>query len=208
MGENGQLFGWSEEWWLFLDQYGILLGDLITTLTLILAAVGYLNREAIRRWITHNRFPAVGGTAAAAASWDAIVFTLSHPDVPQWVMQQARPKIIGILATEQSRAAADEVRAAAKGLGIRVAGVLTLHEPDDPREAKRLVAHLIQLAAEQEAEHLAVDITGGKTTMSLGAFMAAEEAGAATLYVSTKYDETLRRPDMRTAHIRCISSPR
>jgi len=51
-----------------------------------------------------------------------------------------------------------------------------------------------------------VDVTGGKLPMSLGAFMAAEESGADTLYVASEFDPQLKRPDMRTARIRRISA--
>jgi hypothetical protein len=54
-------------------------------------------------------------------------------------------------------------------------------------------------------KNIAVDITGGKVTMSLGAFMAAEEAGVQTIYISTEFDVALKAPRMDTAKIISIS---
>lgn len=48
-----------------------------------------------------------------------------------------------------------------------------------------------------------MDITGGKVTMSIGAFMAAEEQGCASLYVATAFKDG--KPDIATARIPAIA---
>ncbi|RMD85019.1 MAG: TIGR02710 family CRISPR-associated protein, partial [Candidatus Dadabacteria bacterium] len=53
----------------------------------------------------------------------------------------------------------------------------------------------------------AVDVTGGKVPMSLGAFMAAEEAGTPSIYVTAEYDARLQRPRAETARVVRLSTP-
>ena len=43
-----------------------------------------------------------------------------------------------------------------------------------------------------EAKEIAVDVTGGKTPMSLGAFMAAEEFAVQTIYITSEFDPSLK----------------
>jgi N-acetylmuramic acid 6-phosphate (MurNAc-6-P) etherase len=50
-----------------------------------------------------------------------------------------------------------------------------------------------------------VDITGGKTPMSVGAFMAAEERGATSLYVTAPHGDN--GLNTAKARIRAISTP-
>lgn len=53
--------------------------------------------------------------------------------------------------------------------------------------------------------NIAVNVTGGNVLMSLGAFMAAEEAGKDSLYISADFELRLKKPDMRTARITVMS---
>lgn len=187
--------------WLWLDRAGIVLGVVmgVTWLGgLILAA---FRPEVLRRWFSRNRFPRIGGTQVEDV--DALVFTVSKPEVPAWVMTQLRLKAVGFIATEQSRDAAGELRRTAERQGVRALEPVCLADPDNPAESRdRTAALLVELA---DYGRLAVDVTGGKTPMSLGAFMAAEECGARTLYVTCEYPQG--KPDMRTAAIACISRP-
>jgi hypothetical protein len=206
MGDNGQLFGWSEQAWLMLDQAGILLGNLTLLVSIIGAGWAWLRRESIRRWFTRNRFPEVGGTAEADAEWGALVFTVSmNEQVPRWVLQTLRPRFAAFVASESSRPAADRLAAHARGLGIEVLPARLVADPDDPADTRRETLALLQLVKDKGAGRVAVDLTGGKTPMSLGAFMAAEERQADTLYVTSEYENG--KPRMDTAGIRCISRP-
>ena len=95
----------------------------------------------------------------------------------------------------------------ARNLSIEAAFPVQAVDPDDPTQSRQAAAALLAMMQRAGHEKLAVDITGGKTPMSLGAFMAAEEAGAASLYVASGFDVNLRKPDMRTARVRVISLP-
>ncbi|HWO99022.1 MAG TPA: DUF1887 family CARF protein [Methylococcus sp.] len=201
-----ELFGWSEATWHLIDQIGILLGLLMGVSWIVGLPLALLKREDIRRWFTRNRFPNVGAELENALRWDALAFTVSHKELPLWVIGTLKPTHIGLIATEASRDTAREIDTYARQRGI---DVLTAHlaDPDDPAEARAQTRLILTRLREAGAERIAVDITGGKTPMSLGAFMAAEELGVSSLYVTSDYDAALRRPDMRTAKIHCISKP-
>lgn len=204
-----EFLGWDEDVWTFLDRLSILESHLMFLLALLGGFVGFLKREDIRRWFARNHFPNVGPDLDDAENWRAVVFTVSHAELPTWVMESTRPEHIGLVATPESQDAAQRIAAQARKQNIRVHGPLTVENPDDPAESRAQTRLL--LARLREAgiapEDMAVDITGGKTTMSLGAFMAAEEMGVSTLYVASRYDAALRRPDMRSARLHCISKP-
>lgn len=201
------LFGWSDELWLLLDRLGILAGNLMFLFTLSAGVWGFLKRESIRRWFTLNRFPNVGAELDNAQYRDAIAFTVSHKELPLWVIRVSRPAHVGLIATADSKPAAREIAQHAEKQGIRVHGPVYIENPDDPAEALAQTRLILSRLREAGAHNIAVDITGGKTPMSLGAFMAAEEMGVSSLYVASRYDATLRKPDMSTAKIHCISKP-
>ena len=200
------LLDWSDMTWLCLDRFGILFGDIIIAITLIGAVVGYLNRDRLRRWLTPNRFPTVGADMEGR-QWSGIVFTVSKKAVPLWVIDQLKPDCIGLVVTPQSMSAADEVMQIARTRQIEVLPQQQLDDPNSPSESLEKTREL--LTAMHRAGYIpcAVEITGGKTPMSLGAFMAAEEMRADTLYVSVSYDQKLNRSDIRSAKLQCISMP-
>jgi len=205
IGSNGQLFGWREETWLWLDQAGILGSDIMLTLTLLGAVVAFIKRDRIRSWLRRYRFPVDGDEAASTERWDAIIFTVSKPDLPSWVIQQKSPAAVGLVDTESSRPASEQIVAQISNRGVDVVGPKMVNDADDPAEVREATAWLIQKLRDKGQARIAVDVTGGKTPMSLGAFMAAQEQGCDTLYVSSEFDAKLRKPDMRTATIRCIT---
>lgn len=187
--------------WLWLDRLGIVLGVLTGLTWVVGLSLAFLKPEVVRSWFSRNRFPHIG--VSRFENVDAIVFTVSHPDVPDWVMQQLRPKAVGFIATEQSRDSALRLKKNAERQHILALEPAILSNPDDPRESRNAAAALLVELADHGA--LSVDVTGGKTPMSLGAFMAAEEFGAKTLYVTCTYQHG--KLDLRTAKIACISQP-
>ncbi len=205
LGTNGQLFGWSESTWLWLDQFGILLGDI----TLIIGVLGgiwaFAQRDRIRRWLRLNRFPLSGRETDPDETWDALIFTVSRAEIPQWVIDCKQPRAIGLLATEESHADAETLANRARAAGVTVIGPRRIDDPDDPAEAREETTRLIQRLRGMGHPRVGVDITGGKTPMSIGAFIAAQEQGCDSLYVSSRYDRKLKRPDTGTARIRRIA---
>jgi len=200
------IFGWSDQMWLRLDQTGILIGDILMAVTIFATIYGVIKREDMRRWFSHNRFPDVGGSFDDdETDWDGIVFTVSHTDVPQWVMKRCKPSMIALIATSQSKSASEQLESIAAQLNIRVVSTHIIADADDPQQTRRAVASALNEMGATTVKHLAVDVTGGKTPMSLGAFMAAEESGVDSMYISSHFDSALKKPDMATALIRRIS---
>jgi hypothetical protein len=202
---SDHLFGWDPSVWTALDDLGILLGLLTTALAVCAAVITWIRRDEVRAWLRGNRFPSVGGLARSDSHWAAILFTVSRSDVPAWVMQHSRPTWVGFIGSEVSRKAVESLRDKAIELGIRVVDPHFVGDPDDPQAAMEATRTLIAGLRRTGITNVAVDVTGGKVPMSLGAFMAAEEAGLESIYVSVEYDRGQPRPE--TAHIRCMSRP-
>ena len=202
-----QLFGWSEQIWLWVDQIGILGGNLMFVVFIGGLVYGGLRRERLRAWLTRNRFPRVGKNASSGLEWEAVVFSVSNSEVPLWVLEQVVPKVVGLMVTDFSKDAGEKISAFAKKKGFRVLAPVLIDDPDDPAEARTKTGRLLEDVSALGYSKVAVDITGGKTPTSVGAFMAAEEAGVDTIYVSTEFDKEQRRPRMETARIRRISQP-
>ncbi len=203
------LFNWSANTWEVLDQLGILAGLVVSIFSLILTLVAlfaYFNKERIKNWLTQNRFPHIGEMTDDETQWDGLIFSISHADTPKWVIESRKPTIIGLLATQQSKASAEEVRQSALAQGVKVLDTIYIDNPDDIKEVQQEALHLISRLQQQSCEHIAVDITGGKTPMSLGAFIAAEEARVTSLYVSSEFDAKLKQVDMRTTKLITVSS--
>jgi len=198
-------FDLTESTWLLLDRIGIVLGIVTGAATLLAFVIGYLKREHLRRWLIRNRFPAIGGALAEHVRYDGLVFTVSKAETPAWVLAQIKPKAAVFVVSEQSRGAVDELKAQVPG--IASLSVLTVADVDDPADTRQAVRQAVEWLKSIGCTHIAVDVTGGKVPMSLGAFMAAEEMGQDSLYVSTRFDAQLNRPDMRTAKIVVVSRP-
>lgn len=204
IGDNGQLFGWSEATWGVIDQIGILFGILLPVVTLSVGLLAWFKRDTLRAWLRHNRFPAVGGLVRKDAHWTALIFTVSREEVPQWVMKRARPGWVGLIGTPASAKAVAALEAQAKTLGIRVVDKPRLvDDPDDPLQTLTAARELLATLRTRGITNVAVDVTGGKVPMSLGAFMAAEEARVDSIYVSVDYANG--QPQPQTARIRQVS---
>lgn len=200
-----QLFGLPEQWWLYLDQFGILLGDITLAVAIPGGIIAFAKRDTIRRWLWRNRFPKVGELDGLQEDWDSLLFTVSNPILPEWVLSCVEPKTVALLATSHSMEAARAITAYAGDRGITVLPVALLSDPDDPAEARRRCKELLDGLRAAGSRRPAVDITGGKTPMSVGAFMAAEERGATSIYVTAPIDGNgLNTPKAR---IRAISTP-
>lgn len=193
--------------WDGLDKLGILLGVAMGITWFAGLLIAWLRFDSIKRWFVRNRFPNVGDGLAEGERWDGLIFTVSKPELPILVLQRLKPAHIGLIATEQSRGHAEAILREAEAQGIASHGILRVDNPDDPAETRERTHALLNRLRAAGAERCAVDITGGKTPMSLGAFMAAEEAGVSTLYLASRYDDKLQRPDSLTSRIHCISRP-
>lgn len=183
-----------------LDQVATLLGLVMGSTWLIGLLLACFKPDSLRRWFTRNRFPSIGGRPEI--DWQGVVFTVSRAEVPLWVIGQVQPRMLGLLLTSFSEGEAAKIEAEAKQRGITVF-TDKVSNPDDPAEVNQKTKTLLRAMQEEDIQPIAVDITGGKTPMSVGAFMAAEEVGCDTIYVTT--DNKNGKPDMSTASIIAIS---
>lgn len=194
---NGQLFGWSQSVWQWLDQLSIMLGLALTMFSILAVAVGFFNRDRIRRWLVR---PLSGSEISndTIANYQGMIFTVSHADLPIALIEKSKLQAIGLLGTVQSNAAIEEIAAHAKKKNITVF-CETQANPDNVLEACNKIEWLIACMQEREIEPVAVDITGGKLPMSIGAMRAAEKNGIDVIYVTCCYDQSLRKLDPKSA---------
>lgn len=202
------LFGWCESTWDLFDKIGILLGLLLALGTIGSLLYGFIKRDEIRRWLNGNRFPRIGGNLEDADKYDGLVITVSKPETPAWVIAQVHPAWIGLIYTKESEKSAQHISEAARRAGVGKILREEIQDPDDPHDTHQAVSSILSRMKEGGIHDLAVDITGGKVPMSLGAFMAAEEHHAASLYVASTFDKELKRPDMNSARLTRISQPK
>ncbi len=198
-----QLFKWSEQTWLYLDQVGILTGNILMLITVLGGIVSFFKREQIRRWFRRNRFPGIGGQNLEK-DWGGLVFSFSRIELAEWVIDEIQPLWVGLLLTEQTQKHGLDLKARLKTKNIQVETRL-IDQPDSPEQAFKQTKSLLNSPAlDKTVGEVAVDITGGKVPMSLGAFMAAEESGVDSIYITSEYRDG--KPDMSTAKIISISN--
>jgi hypothetical protein len=193
----GEFFTRDSVFWIVIDR-------MMTLLPVFAAMVAWLFWSKIgkrlRRWLAHNRFADIGGELDGTPI-DAVVFTVSpiSDDLLKWTIEKLNPKVVGLLHSSDSeqRARAIAEHCQKQKPPIRVFRRNT-EDADDIALARRYTSELLQEAKKLEAASLAVDITGGKKPMSVGAFMAAEEAGARSIYTTNEYvkrgDQYIPRP--------------
>ena len=112
---------------------------------------------------------------------------------------------MALLATSYSHEAAREIAEYACSQGSTVLPVALLPDPDNPAEARNRGKELLDALRVAGCRRRAVDITGGKTPMSVGAFMAAEERGVTSIYVTAPLDGN--EPVAGKVRIRTLSRP-
>ncbi len=199
------LFHWSDRTWLVLDQWGILIGLILSAVTVSAFIIGAVKWKSLKGLLSRNSFPDIGQNIDSGQSWDAIIFLVSDQYVPKWIIDQGICRQVGLVASSKSLRVAEEIRKHAEKRGITCLPVSQIENPDSPVDTRRAVAHLLSSLKEKGLVHCAVDLTGGKKTMTLGAFMAAEEFDVESVYVATDYDESLKKPDMATAKMLSVS---
>lgn len=194
--------------WETIDRFATGLG-IVTGLASLAAAVwAWIERNDLKRWFRRNSFGRINQPLDGTATrFDALVLPVSQPELPCWLIDTLRPSRIALLATEQSREAAAEIDAHARRHQIQIAATVTLPDADDAAAFRTHAVEVIRQLRQSGALRIAVDTTGGKVPMSLGLFMAAEETGATTLYVSSDFDPALKRPRPGSHRLVAVTTP-
>jgi hypothetical protein len=182
---------------LIVTAVGLLLNQHPFTLALIGCAVLLLPALLLLIWELAHR-PVVGGMQ----QWEqlrrqgGIILTLglkSHEDgsTVLKVIREAQPQLVGFVGT-QATAGSGVAKAVAHkvGLGADAWRELTV----DPTNVAEVRAHVQQLIGWMEGKGVPrskqlVDLTGGTAVVSVGAYMAAEDAKVDTIYVLSQYQD-------------------
>lgn len=204
---SGNLFGWSDDLWKNLDQLGTLVGHIAFLASVTGAVVGYRFRARLAAWLRRNRFPTVNEPPPGEYPWKHVLFVVSREDVPRMAMERYRPESVAFLASAWSANDAQMLEERARALGIRVVGKGEIADADDPAEAKGAALRLLEALSESGDGPVAADVTGGKTAMSIGAFMAAEERGVESIYMTSEYDRENKRIVPNTLRVVGLSRP-
>lgn len=192
--------------WLWLDRYGILVGDFVMTLTLLAGVAGFFKRNDLKRWFRRNSFGRVS-QAVDATRFDALVLPVSRADLPRWLIDTVKPVRVALLASAQSAPVAEDIAAHARKTGVDVLAVHVLPDADDAAAFRTQAADCVRQLRQAGATRIAVDTTGGKVPMSQGLFMAAEETGATTLYVSADFDPALKTLRPGSQRLVAVTTP-
>lgn len=145
--------------------------------------------------LSDERNPVVGELLAFQVARKAVVFTLGlNSDKPgsvvDLVMKQLRPEFVGFLGSPATDAA---------GIVLNLSRILSLPaekvkseswEPTAIREGRiKTLLVLDWLMEKGLAVHdIVIDLTGGTATMSVAAFMAAEERAVDCQYIYSEWD--------------------
>lgn len=196
----------TEQQWRYIGQVADSLGAFLGILTILIAVVGLIKRKQISRYFKRVSFSDVGEPIHESQQFDAVVFTVSREELPKKVIDLTRPKIISLIATAESKPVAEILKKYAEEKGIEVQEIFEIADKDNPAYAKSAVKRALNLFSNTQLNNIAVDVTGGTTPMSIGAFMAAQQFGVTTIYVKADYDQALKRVKQESAKIVCISA--
>jgi hypothetical protein len=119
-----------------------------------------------------------------------LIFTLGKQiDTVAFAIENQKPEYVGFVCTEVSEPFAHEL---IKSFGFGPDKVRKrIVDPFDIRETYQVANLLIQWLLDQKvnAREIAVDITGGLTTLSVGVFSAADDHRTDSQYIRSRYDE-------------------
>jgi len=136
----------------------------------------------------------IGGSQAFSVPRKGIIFTVGkQSDTIDLCLRHQKPKFVGFLCTEGSKQYADNLISTfqldAGCCANRLADPWSIN---DVREKSReLLSWMMEKPL--SSNEIVFDITGGLTSMSVGAFMIAEENRIDSQYVRSDYDENGKR---------------
>ncbi|MCE5360041.1 Card1-like endonuclease domain-containing protein [Candidatus Igneacidithiobacillus taiwanensis] len=144
-----------------------------------------------------------GGEEVDNINADGIIFTVSKKDTPIWTMKRANPQRVYLIGSQQTMEAVNSIKDFAHSKNIVVSDE-ELKDVDNVSEAKQLVTHAIEQLRQHGCKKIVIDVTGGKTPMSIGAFQAGDEADLTVIYVTAPFDQALKKPNLDSARIYVI----
>ncbi|MBL7162791.1 MAG: hypothetical protein ISS57_09320 [Anaerolineales bacterium] len=161
----------------------IILAVTVSMIVMVLMIYGISERISARR--LHK---SLGDNIAFQVSRRGLIFTVGkQTHTIEYAIQKQQPEFIAVICTDVTENQATEIMA--KFSDDPEMARKRLVDPFDLVEIRATTQSLIKwLEQKIPKDAIAVDITGGMTTMSIGAFLAADEAQIDTQYVRSNYD--------------------
>jgi hypothetical protein len=142
---------------------------------------------------SQRQLPAYGDSEAFAAPRQAVVFTVGRQkDTVLLALSAQRPEWLGLICSRETASIADEIKNAS---GLDEGHVQPeIVDAWSVVEVRAKTGYLLDWLARHGVSpaETAVDITGGTSIMSAGAFSVAAERGIDCQYVRSDYDEDNR----------------
>ncbi len=193
------------EIWEILDRIASVMDIIVGSIALAGFITAYVNPAYFRRFtslIRGNRHE--GGEEVETLKVDGAVYTVSRKETPIWSMDKIKPSHIILIGSEQTADVEKEIREHAAQHHIHIQQSINLHDVDSVAECRDETMRAIQELRHKGCKTIAVDITGGKTTMSIGAFQAGDQENVDVIYITAPYDRNLGHPDLNRAKIYAI----
>ena len=161
----------------------IILAVTVSMIVMVLLIYGITEK------ISNRRKPkSLGDNIAFQVSRKGLIFTVGkQTHTIEYAIAQQRPEFIALICTDVTEKEADEIMEKFSDDPEMVRKRLV--DPFNLEEIRTTTQILIKwLEQKMPKDSIAVDITGGMTTMSLGAFLAADEFQIDSQYVRSNYD--------------------
>ena len=93
-----------EEYIKYLDNAGIVLGYLISVLTVGAVVVAVVKKEQIKQWFKKPEFKGTGEKfRVPSEKVVAMIIPVSRREQPEWLLRHLRPNYVGLIYTEMSK---------------------------------------------------------------------------------------------------------
>jgi hypothetical protein len=179
-----QLFVWT------LTTGNLLIILAVSTSAILLVVLVYI---AVER-VGHRKTQKVRGESTAfTIPRRGLIFTIGkQTDTVAFALENQKPDFIGLLCTDVSEPFADDLITTFSYDSEHVRKRIV--NPYDIRETHQISNLLIDWMLEQKlgSHEIAVDVTGGLTTLSVGVFSAADDRRIDSQYIRSKYDSQNR----------------
>jgi hypothetical protein len=156
----------------------------------LIVSIGMLFFIAFILWIRTLRVrnSTLDGSEAFAVTRTAIIYTVGKSgDILRMSLDHQKPNFVGFICTKESESIAEDI---AKEYSMTDSFCKkTIVQPWDIKSIYSGTLGIISFMEMKhiEAENIVVDVTGGFTTLSIGAFRAAEDRRVDTQYLRSEY---------------------
>lgn len=191
--------------WKPLDHIATVIDIIVGSIALAGFITAYVNPAYFRSFanrILGNKHQ--GGEELTTLKVDGAIYTVSKKETPIWCMEKIKPNHVILIGSVKTAEVEQQIQEQAQRRHIHVQQVIKLHDVDDVVECREQTLHAIQELRHQGCKRIAVDITGGKTTMSIGAFQAGDQENIDVIYITAPYDRNLGHPNLELAKIYAI----